>query len=148
MNRPQTTTIEREIFIEATPEVVFDVISQPEHMQQWFPDEADYELVEGATGTIRFGDPEAGGAIEPFTVVEVSYPTRFAFRWIQPPGLLVTFTLASARGGTLLTLVESGFHEMGWDDATIEATYADHVAGWDELLPRVVPYIATLERRQ
>lgn len=147
MNEIQTATIEREIFIDATPEVVFDVISRPEHVQQWFPDEANYELAEGATGTIRFGDPEAGGAIEPFTVVEITYPTRFAFRWIQPPGLLVTFTLVPTAGGTQLKLVETGFHEMGWDAATIAATHAEHVAGWDELLPRVVPYIATLERR-
>jgi uncharacterized protein YndB with AHSA1/START domain len=147
MSRPQTTTIEREVLIDASPEIVFDVISRPEHMQQWFPDEANYELVEGATGTIRFGDPAAGGAIEPFTVVAIDYPTRFAFRWIQPPGLLVTFTLVPTDGGTLLKLVETGFHEMGWDDATIEATYTDHVAGWDQILPRLVPYIATLERR-
>jgi uncharacterized protein YndB with AHSA1/START domain len=143
----QNMTIERELFIEATPEVVFEVVSQPEHVQQWFPDEANYELVPGATGTIRFGDPDAGGAIEPFTVVEVTYPTRFAFRWIQPPGLLVTFTLVPSGGGTLLKLVESGFREMGWDEATLDAHYSHHVSGWDQILPRVAPYVATLERQ-
>jgi uncharacterized protein YndB with AHSA1/START domain len=147
VEQQQKSTIEREIFIDATPEVVFEVISQPEHVQQWFPDEANYELVAGATGTIRFGDPDAGGAIEPFTVVEVSYPTRFAFRWSQPPGLLVTFTLAPAGTGTRLNMVESGFREMGWDEATLDAHYSDHVAGWDQILPRIAPYVATLERQ-
>ena len=33
-------TIERELFIEATPEVVFDVVSSPEHLRQWWPDDA------------------------------------------------------------------------------------------------------------
>jgi uncharacterized protein YndB with AHSA1/START domain len=28
-------TIEREIYIEATPEVVFEVVSSPGHVQQW-----------------------------------------------------------------------------------------------------------------
>ena len=35
-------TIEREIHIDAAPEVVFDVVSKPEHVREWWPDEADF----------------------------------------------------------------------------------------------------------
>ena len=55
-------TIERDIHVEASPDVVFDVISRPEHMQEWWPDHAELEPVPGATGTITFGDPAAPGA--------------------------------------------------------------------------------------
>lgn len=33
-------TIEREIYVEASPEVVFEVVSSPEHVRRWWPDEA------------------------------------------------------------------------------------------------------------
>jgi uncharacterized protein YndB with AHSA1/START domain len=33
-------TIEREIYVEASPEVAFEVVSSPDHLQQWWPDEA------------------------------------------------------------------------------------------------------------
>src|SRR5690349_14896127 len=29
--------IEREIFVEASPEIVFDVVSSPDHLKQWWP---------------------------------------------------------------------------------------------------------------
>ena len=49
-------TIEREIYVEASPEVVFEVVSSPDHLQQWWPDEAHYEPVPGSTGEIVFGE--------------------------------------------------------------------------------------------
>jgi uncharacterized protein YndB with AHSA1/START domain len=49
-------SIEREIQVEATPDVVYEVISQPEHLRAWWPDEAELTPVPGATGVISFGD--------------------------------------------------------------------------------------------
>lgn len=34
-------SISREIRIEATPEVVYEVVSRPEHLREWWPDEAE-----------------------------------------------------------------------------------------------------------
>jgi uncharacterized protein YndB with AHSA1/START domain len=36
-------SIEREIRIDAAPEIVFDVVSDPAHVQQWWPDEARFD---------------------------------------------------------------------------------------------------------
>jgi uncharacterized protein YndB with AHSA1/START domain len=47
-------SIEREIRIDAAPEVVFDVVSDPAHVQQWWPDEARYEAEPGSAGEIVF----------------------------------------------------------------------------------------------
>lgn len=131
------TSIEREIFIEADPEVVFDVISRPEHIREWFPDDADYALVPGSTGRLTFNSGDSV-VVEPLTVVAVDYPTRFAFTWAE--GLLVTFMLERVTGGTLVKFVETGFRDLGWDDATVEDRYNDHVGGWNHFLPRLAPY--------
>ena len=39
--------IDRELYIDASPEIVFDVVSNPKHVSQWWPDEATYEAVPG-----------------------------------------------------------------------------------------------------
>jgi uncharacterized protein YndB with AHSA1/START domain len=149
-------TIEREIFVEASPEVVFEVVSHPEHLAQWWPDEAHYQPVMGSTGDIVFSVHGDGGAVVPFTVVDLQPPRTFSFRWTQPVGesaavgnsLLVTFDLTPSDGGTLLKMTERGFREMGWEVAVLEQQYRDHCSGWDFYLPRLVPYVATLQMRR
>ncbi len=149
-------TIEREIYVEASPEVVFEVVSSPDHLQQWWPNEAHYEPVPGSTGEIVFGARDAGGAVVSLTVVEAQPPRTFSFRWTQPAGepamagnsLLVTFDLTPSGGGTLLKMTERGFREMGWEVAVLEQQYQEHVTGWDFYLPRLAPYVATLGVRQ
>ncbi|MEV6930988.1 SRPBCC family protein [Dactylosporangium sp. NPDC051485] len=148
-------TIEREIYVEASPEIVFEVVSSPDHIKQWWPDEADYEATPGSTGVISFGDPAQGGHVASFAVVEVAPPRTFSFRWIHPAGqeavpgnsLLVTFDLSPSGGGTLVRMTETGFRELGWEAAKIEHEYRDHVTGWDHFLPRLAPYVATLRVR-
>jgi uncharacterized protein YndB with AHSA1/START domain len=148
-------TIEREIYVEASPEVVFEVVSSPDHLKRWWPDDARYEPAPGAAGEIVFGDRDAGGTVVAFTVVDAQPPRMFSFRWTHPAhqvaaegnSLLVTFDLTPSGGGTLLRMTETGFREMGWSAALLEQQYNDHVTGWDFYLPRLVSYAATLEPR-
>ena len=148
-------TIEREIYVDASPEVVFEVVSSPDHLTHWWPDGAEYEVVPGSTGEIVFGDRDAGGTVVAYTVLDVEPPRTFSFRWTQPSGvpaaagnsLLVTFDLSPSGRGTLLKMSETGFREMGWDTAVLEHQYQEHVSGWDFYLPRLVPYVASLEVR-
>jgi uncharacterized protein YndB with AHSA1/START domain len=145
-------TLEREIYVEASPEVVFDVVSRPEHVRQWWPDGADYELLPGSDGEIVFGDPAEGGTVVAFSVMEIDPPRTFTFRWTHPRGeapgrgnsLLVTFELVASGTGTLLKLTETGFRDLGWDDDTVRAEYREHEAGWDHFLARIAPYVAAL----
>jgi uncharacterized protein YndB with AHSA1/START domain len=140
-------TIEREIYIEATPEIVFDVVSSPQHIKHWWPDDAHYQPSPGSTGSISFGDDTVA-----LTVVDVRPPRTFTFRWTQSAGtqaadgnsLLVTFDLTPSGPGTLLRMTETGFREMGWEIAVLEEQYQEHVKGWEFFLPRIAPYIATL----
>ena len=146
-------SIEREIHVDASPEVVYEVVSTPEHLRGWWPDDADLEPVPGATGTLTFGDGTSPDAnICPLTVVEADPPKRFSFRWVYEEGeiaaagnsLLITFDLVSAGAGTLLRMTETGFRERGWEAALLEEQYNDHVSGWDYYLPRLAPYVAGL----
>ena len=149
-------SIEREIFVEASPDVVFDVVSSPDHLKQWWPDDARYQATPGSTGEIVFGDGKDGGVAVAFTVVEARPPRMFSFRWTHPAdeaaaggnSLLVTFELTPSRGGTLLRMTETGFRELGWEAAVLEQQYREHIAGWDHFLPRLAPYVATLGVRR
>jgi uncharacterized protein YndB with AHSA1/START domain len=149
-------TIEREVYVEASPEIVYEVVSSPDHLKEWWPDDARYDPTPGSSGEIVFGDPDAGGGVVPFTVVDARPPTTFSFRWTHPadqvaaPGnsLLVTFDLTPSAGGTLLRMTETGFREMGWEVAVLEQQYREHVTGWDFFLPRLAPYATTLRVRR
>ncbi len=149
-------TLERQIYVDAAPDIVFEVVSSPEHLTQWWPDDARFARVPGAAGEISFGDCSAGGKVISFTVVDARPPRTFSFRWTHPVGeaagegnsLLVTFELTPSGNGTLLTMTETGFREMGWEVAVLEQQYGEHVTGWDFFLPRLVSYVATLGVRR
>ncbi|MGW5723028.1 SRPBCC domain-containing protein [Amycolatopsis sp. NPDC003865] len=133
-------TLEREIHIDASPDIVFDVVSNPEHVRDWWTDEADYPVEPGGAGHIGFGGTRIG-----FTVVDAIPPKLFSFRWTHAEGetaapgnsFLVVFELEPTANGTRLRMTETGFRERGWDEAKIAAEYADHVSGWDHFLPRI-----------
>lgn len=146
-------SIEREIRVHASPDVVFEVITSPEHLKEWWPDEAVIEPVPGAVGELVFGDRSSPDVQVPkVTVVEADPPRLFSFRWVYPEdeaaapdnSLLVTFTLEPADGGTLVRMTETGFREKGWEAAVLEQHYADHSQGWDHFIPRLGTYVARL----
>lgn len=148
-------TIAREIHIDATPDVVYDVITKPEHIAQWWGFDASFPAAPGGDG--RMTRQRRGGVdtlVVPIHVVEADAPRRFVFRWVHPDGqpatprnsFLVTFELVPADGGTLVRLTEAGFREIGWEAAQLEAYYHDHCAGWDEHLPNLAAYAAGLVR--
>jgi uncharacterized protein YndB with AHSA1/START domain len=144
-------SIERDIHVDASPEVVFDVISRPEHMREWWPDEARFEPVAGAPGELTWRDAESGDTTTvALAVVEVDPPKRFSFRWCYAdpgrsgPSLLVTFDLVPTGAGTRIRMTETGFREMGWEVAVLEEQYRDHETGWNHYLPRLGAYVARL----
>ncbi len=142
-------TIERDIRVDASPDVVFEVISRPEHMAQWWPDDARFDSVAGAPGELVWRNAETGETTTvALAVVEVDPPARFSFRWCfrEPErsgdSLLVTFDLEPTDSGTLLRMTETGFREMGWEVAVLEEQYAEHARSWEHYLPRLSTYAA------
>jgi uncharacterized protein YndB with AHSA1/START domain len=139
-------SIERELHVDASPEVVFDVLSRPEHIRDWWSAETEYEPSAGASGRLTWTDQDSGRQESmPFTVVEADRPRKFSFRWTHDDGavagpgnsLLVTFELVPKADGTTVRFRETGFRERGWEAAVLEAQYNDHRQGWDFYLPRM-----------
>lgn len=154
-------SIEQSIYIDATPEVVYEVVSSPEHITAWYVDEAEYESTPGSRGRFAFGAPERRIEV-PITVVEAVPGVRFCFRWMAPPApellsvdasltpensLLVTFDLKPQGDGTVLTVTEAGMRELGWEAAVLEHYYNDHTEGWIEILRRLDTYVGRLAAR-
>lgn len=139
-------SIEREIHIDAPPEVVFEVVSRPEHIREWWYAETDLQPTPGATGELVWADEDNPRAmVERITVVVAEPPRVFTFRWTHPAGekpvdgnsLLVTFELVPSGAGTLLKLTETGFRERGWELAALEQQYQEHVVGWGKFVPLI-----------
>jgi uncharacterized protein YndB with AHSA1/START domain len=142
-------SIEREIHVDASPEVVFEVVSSPEHISEWWTDDADFKATPGAVGELVWGDRVD---VVSMMVVDAQPPRLFSFRWCYADGkvddsansLLVTFELTPSGSGTKIRLTETGFREMGWEIAKLEEQYLDHSAGWGTFVPRLGDYIARL----
>jgi uncharacterized protein YndB with AHSA1/START domain len=146
-------SIEREIHVDASPEVVFEVISNPAHIREWWNGaETDVSPTPGTVAEIAWGRGTAHAHIDQLTVVDADPPRVFSFRWsydgaavaTSSNSLLVTFELIASGAGTLIRLTETGFREKGWEVATLEATYADHSNGWDVFVPSLGAYITRL----
>jgi uncharacterized protein YndB with AHSA1/START domain len=146
-------SIEREIHIDAPPEVVFEVISRPEHIREWWYAESDVHPTPGATGELVWADGNDPRAhVTQMTVVVAEPPRLFSYRWTHPAAeaavdgnsLLVTFELIRTGAGTLLRLTETGFREQGWTVAKLEEQYHEHVVGWDTFVPRIGAYAEQL----
>jgi uncharacterized protein YndB with AHSA1/START domain len=147
-------SIEREIYVDASPELVFAVVSRPEHLREWWPDDATLDdPTPGGTGELTFGHHgDEPTFVVPLTVVESVPPRLFSFRWGYDPGaapdqsnsFLVTLELVPSGTGTTLRLTETGFREQGWEVAVLEAAYQDHVEGWGRFLPQLPEYVARL----
>lgn len=146
-------SIEREIHVDASPEIVFDVISSPKHMREWWNGvETDLSPTAGAVAELAWGRETAQSYVEHLTIVEAEPPRVFSFRWVYEGGavadatnsLLVTFELVPSGAGTLIRLTESGFREKAWEIATLEAAYADHSNGWDIFIPSLGAYVTRL----
>ena len=146
-------SIERRFYVEASPEVVFEVVSRPEHIRQWWSVETDIEPVPGATGELVWGDETTPRAhVVPMTVVDAQPFRLFSFRWCHTAGevanpgnsLLVIFELTPSGSGTSIHLTESGFREIGWEAAVLEHHYNDHIVGWDTHLGHLHDYVEQL----
>lgn len=148
MSQDPAFRIERELYIDASPEVVFKVVSTPEHILEWWPDTGEISSVPGDPGWIAFGDVADGGHLVQITVANAIAPRHFSFRWTHAEGEaaapgnsnLVSFDLEPAGRGTRLRFSEVGFDERGLSGNEAAEMHADHSSGWDHFLPKLVAY--------
>lgn len=148
MTQHARSRIARELYIDASPEVVFRVVSTPEHILEWWPDSGEISPVPGDPGWIGFGDITDGGKVVQITVADAVPYRHFSFRWTHAEGEvagpgnsnLVSFDLEPVGGGTRLRFTEVGFDERGLSETEAAEMHGDHSSGWDYYLPKLVAY--------
>jgi uncharacterized protein YndB with AHSA1/START domain len=137
--------IECEIRIAATPERVWEVLTDPVKVGEWFGmgKPAEIDLRPGGTFTLDFGP----NGVFPNRIVAVEAPRLLSYRSASGfPGetptdensTLVAFTLEPDGGGTLLRLEETGFDAITLPPAQPQsANYDIHAQGWPYALERI-----------
>jgi uncharacterized protein YndB with AHSA1/START domain len=143
-----TQTIEREIMVAAPVQRVWDVLTEPQHIGQWFGNRAELEPRVGGDGVLEF---EGYGAFK-ISVVRFDPTSHFAYRWANKagdaavPGLstLVEFTLEAAGDGTKLRVVESEFETLSLTIAEREEKIAGNTQGWRDELDELRVYAEQL----
>lgn len=140
--------IEREVLIEAPLEMVWAVVTEPDHVAGWFSDSAEIELRPGGAAALTW--EKHGSALA--RVEKVEPPHTFSFRWARPMGAepsegnstLVEFNLSAEGEHTRLRVVESGFAALDGSEEE-NATYAEgNREGWKAELGDLQEYVTKL----
>ena len=113
--------IRREILLDAPREEVWEALTDPERLEDWFANDVDLDLRPCGGASFRWANGEERHAV----VREVEPGERLAFDW-EDEGE-VEFTLADDADGTLLTVVETS---PAWTTALdVQASFGFAAAG-------------------
>jgi uncharacterized protein YndB with AHSA1/START domain len=93
--------IHREIVLPATREDVWEALTDPERLEDWFANDVDLDLRPGGGASFRWSNGEERHA----TVTEVDHERRLTFDWDDEG--TVEFTLEDDVDGTLLVVEET-----------------------------------------
>ncbi len=139
--------IEREILIEAPVDIVWAVVTEPEHISGWFSDSVELDLRPGGPAELTW---DGYGGVQA-RVERVEPPHVFAFRWVvggpgealaEENSTLVEFRLrAEGDATTRLTVVESGFDDLAGSEDTNLREFEGHQRGWVKELGELVEYV-------
>ena len=132
----ETKTIIKEQFVKATPERVFQALTQKEELERWFVPKADIDLKPEGTFRVEM----APGIGEHGKVQAVQPYQLFSFTWeaLSPTPTTITFALTPEQDSTLVTLTHSGIGEgAGWEVYTTMST------AWDAHLKDLTSWIET-----
>jgi uncharacterized protein YndB with AHSA1/START domain len=147
-----SNSVEREVLIHAPVEVVWSIVTEPQHLGRWLSDSAEIDLRPGGELVLGFGQVGTASG----TVERVERPHLFSFRWVTPepdrdPGAhernstLVEFLLRADADGTLLRVVESGFASVDGTDRQSADLAARHASGWGRFLDQLAGYVSTVD---
>jgi len=102
--------VERETVIEASPDEVWEALTDEDRLREWIAPEVELDPVEGGDLLVRDDDGERPGTVE--TVEEGE---RFAFTWERPGEgeSLVEFTIEAVPDGTRVVVVETATSPTG-----------------------------------
>ena len=138
MPTTETTIIEREVRIAASPETVFSYFVEPEKYVKWKGHRAELDPKPGGVFRVEFETKDVARG----EFVEIEPNRRLVFTWgwegegqpIPPGSSTVEVTLEPDGEGTVVRLIHSGLPE---------AAVPRHAEGWDLFLPRLAEVART-----
>jgi uncharacterized protein YndB with AHSA1/START domain len=100
----RTPWVERETLVEASPEEVWEALTDEDLLEEWMAPDVELDPVEGGEIAVRDGEDERSG-----TVQTVEEHERFAFTWSRPGEgeSFVEFTIEALPGGSRVTVLET-----------------------------------------
>jgi len=142
-------SIERKVLLRAPRSRVWSALTDVKKFCQWFGvDSADGVFAPGAR--VHVGASEQCGGNYDIFVQQMQPEHLFTWRWhpgahdpsldyAKEPTTLVEFKLADAEGGTLLTIIESGFDAISL--ARRAKVFGQNNQGWDEQMRNLERYV-------
>jgi len=126
------TELVREVFVEATPEVIFQYLVDAKKYEEWSGSKADLDPRPGGIHRAVMG----GSHLSEGEFLEIDQDSRvlFSFGWAEPdhpipPGsTTVEIALLPDERGTTVRLIHRGLPENA---------VGDHSLGWDHYLARL-----------
>jgi uncharacterized protein YndB with AHSA1/START domain len=111
--------VEREIVLPEAPDEVWEALTEPERLEEWFASEVELDARPGGEGVFRWGDGDERRA----TVRELEEAERLVLDWDD--GGSVAIEVEPVVGGTLVRVVESspefapalGLRALAWTAA-------------------------------
>ena len=108
--------IEREVIFPASPDEVWEALTEPERLEEWFATEVELDPRPGGTGVFRWGDGDERRA----TVREAEPGERLVLDWDDDGATVLE--LEEVDGGTRVHVVESApdfsgaleLHALAW----------------------------------
>ena len=142
--------IERALFAAAPRDRVWRALTDPAEFGAWFCATADGPFVPGARVRMTSTHPSCPGLHFTIAIHEVAPPRSFSWRWHpgaqQPPEgsgaptTHVEFRLEEERGGTRVTVTESGFEAIPPERRA--AVFQENSQGWEEQMASLSRYLA------
>jgi uncharacterized protein YndB with AHSA1/START domain len=142
-------TVERSTLVRAPRSRVWQALTNLKEFSKWFGVEAEGEFAPGARIRMISTHDSHKGQEFFVDVVNMEAPETFSWRWNpgskQPgedtsgePMTLVEFRLTEVEGGTLLTVVESGFDRLSL--ARRARVFQENDRGWEFQLASLTRY--------
>jgi uncharacterized protein YndB with AHSA1/START domain len=149
MTESALSTVERSTLIRAPRSRVWQALTTLKEFSKWFCVEAEGEFAPGAR--LNMLSTHACGKGQTFfvDVVKMEPPETFAWRWhpgskrpgedtSSEPMTMVEFRLTEVEGGTLVTVVESGFDRLSLARRT--RVLEENDKGWEIQLVSLTQY--------
>lgn len=118
MNKIQTSgrTLEKELFINATPQRVFQALTEKAELERWFLVKAEVDLSPGGAISFYWGT----GVFNFGKILVLEPPHCLSYTWeaeaLEPSPTTITYELRAENDGTRLHLIHAGIGEgEEWD---------------------------------